>query len=78
MLHYYYPLRKQCMAKRSKKAAKLADAAPPGPEKGVCFVIMPFGGWLDDYYKSIYCPAIDAVGLEPHRADDLFFDRARS
>lgn len=33
---------------------------------------MPFGGWLDDYYRDIYCPAIDAAGLEPHRADDLF------
>jgi hypothetical protein len=33
---------------------------------------MPFGGWLDDYYSSIYCRAIQAEGLEPHRADDLF------
>jgi hypothetical protein len=33
---------------------------------------MPFEGWLDDYYTSIYCPAIDAAGLEPHRADDLY------
>ncbi len=33
---------------------------------------MPFGGWLDDYYTSIYCPAIEDAGLEPHRADDLF------
>lgn len=33
---------------------------------------MPFGGWLDDYYDSIYIPAIEASGLEPHRADDLF------
>ena len=40
--------------------------------KDVCFVIMPFGGWLDDYYQDIYCPAIKGAGLEPHRADDLF------
>jgi hypothetical protein len=40
--------------------------------KEVCFVIMPFGGWLDDYYQSIYKPAIEAAGLAPHRADDLF------
>jgi hypothetical protein len=33
---------------------------------------MPFGGWLDDYYQSVYVPAIIAAGLEPHRADDLF------
>lgn len=40
--------------------------------KEICFVIMPFGGWLDDYYQDIYRPAIEAAGLEPHRADDLF------
>jgi hypothetical protein len=33
---------------------------------------MPFGGWLDDYYETIYCPAIKAAGLEAHRADDLY------
>lgn len=38
----------------------------------VCFILMPFGGWLDDYYEAIYTPAIEAAGLEPHRADDLF------
>jgi hypothetical protein len=40
--------------------------------KGDCFVIMPFGGWLDDYYDDIYVPAIEFSGLNPHRADDLF------
>lgn len=43
-----------------------------GTHKGTCFVIMPFGGWLDEYYAEIYCPAIEATGLSPHRADDLF------
>jgi len=38
----------------------------------VCFVLMPFGGWLDDYYETIYTPAIEAGGLDAHRADDLF------
>lgn len=38
----------------------------------ICFVIMPFGGWLDKYYEDIYYPAIESAGLEPHRADDLF------
>lgn len=37
-----------------------------------CFVIMPFGGWFDEYYSSVYKPAILAAGLEPHRADDLY------
>lgn len=37
-----------------------------------CFVIMPFSGWFDDYYTSIYAPAISAAGLAPNRADDLY------
>lgn len=41
-------------------------------ERDICFTIMPFGGWLDDYYETIYKPAIESAGLEPHRADDLF------
>lgn len=32
---------------------------------------MPFGGWFDTYYESIYCPAIESAGLTPRRADDL-------
>jgi hypothetical protein len=52
--------------KRSKKTAKR-----PAPSE-ICFVVMPFGGWLDDYYELIYKPAIEDAGLDPHRADDLF------
>lgn len=37
-----------------------------------CFVLMPFGGWFDVYYKDVYAPAIKAAGMEPVRADDLF------
>ena len=50
-------------AKRTKKAKK---------SLGICFTIMPFGGWFQDYYKNIYRPAIESVGLSPHRADDLY------
>ena len=57
------------MPKARKKAPAKAKAAKA---REVCFVIMPFGGWLDDYYQQIYCPAIEQAGLEPHRADDLF------
>jgi hypothetical protein len=35
-------------------------------------VISPFGGWHDEYYSEIFCPAIRTSGLEPARADDLF------
>lgn len=41
-------------------------------EDGICFVIMPFGGWFDKYYHDIYKPAITDAGLEPKRADDLY------
>jgi len=52
----------------SKKKPK-PEAPTPADQ---CFVLMPFGGWLDDYYETIYTPAIQTTGLEPHRADDLF------
>ena len=41
-------------------------------KKDSCFVIMPFGGWFDDYYEKIYCPAIKSAGLTPTRSDDLY------
>jgi hypothetical protein len=66
-------------AARSKKAVREGGvkASKPGKASGggardVCFVIMPFGGWLDDYYEEIYKPAIASAHLEVHRADDLF------
>jgi hypothetical protein len=65
------------MAKSSKKPNKLMKSESTDTEGTVCFVIMPFGGWLDDYYKSIYCAAISAAGLEAHRADDLFLSCTR-
>jgi hypothetical protein len=52
---------------RKKRAAK-KEASP----KDSCFVISPFGGWHDDYYSEIFCPAIRKAGLKPSRADDLF------
>jgi len=33
---------------------------------------MPFGDWFDSYYEAIYTPAIQAAGLVPRRADDLY------
>jgi hypothetical protein len=37
-----------------------------------CFVMMPFGEWMDTYYKEIFIPAIKEAGMEPIRADELF------
>jgi hypothetical protein len=60
-------------SKKARAPAKKASAAAASPEaRDICFVIMPFGGWLDSYYESVYCPAISLAGLKPHRADDLF------
>ena len=58
--------------KRKKRAANRSKRTAKKNSKQICFTIMPFGNWLDDYYASIYCPAIVAAGLQPHRADDLF------
>jgi hypothetical protein len=54
--------------KPKKKPKKVANSVP----KEQCFVLMPFGGWMDGYYETIYTPAIEAAGLETHKADDLF------
>lgn len=52
---------------------------PSGDEGGsgrqfldTCFVMMPFGQWMDAYYREIYVPAIRESGLEPICADELF------
>jgi hypothetical protein len=44
----------------------------PEPKTELCFAIMPFGAWSNDYYSSIFCPAIESAGLIPCRADDLY------
>ncbi|MEJ1384148.1 MAG: DNA-directed RNA polymerase subunit alpha C-terminal domain-containing protein [Candidatus Sedimenticola sp. (ex Thyasira tokunagai)] len=41
-------------------------------EDGICFTIMPFGGWFDTYYSEVYAPAIKESGLTPRRADDVY------
>ncbi len=48
------------------------NAAP----RETCFVMSPFGGWYDQYYSDIYCPAVESAGLQPHRADDLYLPSA--
>ncbi len=71
------------MAKR-KKAAKKKSASPTGKSSkgkkgtarkkplGMCFTIMPFGGWFVDFYDSFFVAAIEAAGLQPRRTDDLY------
>lgn len=50
-------------------------SAEPGSGRqflDTCFVMMPFGEWMDAYYREIYVPAIREAGMEPVRADELF------
>jgi hypothetical protein len=56
---------------KGKKREK-APSVPTAEGKEVCFAIMPFGGWFDDYYLSVFKPGIEDAGMQPHRADDLF------
>jgi hypothetical protein len=49
----------------------------PGPgdpgsiELGMCFVIMPFGGLFDEYYRDVIAPAVVDAGLSPCRSDEV-------
>ncbi len=51
------------------------------PQKGQCFILMPFGEKLlpdghvidwDERYQVVLEPAITAIGMKPGRADDIF------
>jgi hypothetical protein len=51
---------------------KLSTAAKVSASDS-CFVLMPFGPPVGDYYQQIYEPAIRKAGLRPMRADaDIF------
>lgn len=62
---------KKTAKKTTKRTAKKATSAKP-KSNDICFTIMPFGGWFDDYYVGIYKPAIEAAGVNPKRADDMY------
>ncbi len=59
------------MAKAKKRKSKRRKrSSKKNPD--TCFVIMPFGDWFDEYYRDVFCPAIESAGLTPRRADDLY------
>lgn len=61
--------------KRAKKPKRSAGAPTSADKTGAgetCFVLMPFGGWFDQYYELVFRPAIEATGLAPKRADDIY------
>jgi hypothetical protein len=51
---------------------KLSTAAKVSASD-TCFVLMPFGSPVGDYYRQIYEPAIKKAGMRPVRADDDIF-----
>jgi hypothetical protein len=40
-----------------------------------CFVLMPFSGPFDQYYKNVLVPGIKDAGYEPVRADEIYGTR---
>ena len=60
------------MATRAKRTTNRRGAPKRRKARRQCFTIMPFGGWFDEYYETVFRPAVEAAGLEPHRADDLY------
>lgn len=67
-------------ADQSSSFAERQPYVPPQDEQvegartylDTCFVMMPFGEWLDQYYREIFMPAIKDAGMEPVRGDELF------
>jgi hypothetical protein len=56
----------------SETGLEASEARGGEHKKETCFTIMPFGGWFDQHFLDIYKPAIEAAGLAPRRADDLY------
>ncbi|MEM7085398.1 MAG: hypothetical protein AAF489_04405 [Bacteroidota bacterium] len=52
--------------------AKKKQTTKTKKESKNCFVIMPFGGYFDQYYSEIYVKAIEEAGFESRRGDDLY------
>lgn len=63
---------KKKVVKKKTARKKAVKSSATVDNRELCFAIMPFGGWFDDYYTTIYCPAIENAGLKPCRADDLY------
>lgn len=60
------------MAKNRDTEDKGEREMPEIKEADFCFVIMPFGGWYNQYYEDIFRPAIEEAGLISVRADSLY------
>jgi hypothetical protein len=58
-------------AKRTR-AKGSADSKARLQDRETCFVMMPFTQIPKSYYELVYKPAIEAAGLTPRRADDIY------
>jgi len=59
-------------ARKAKSPAKQSLAKAPAGKSDACFVICPFDEIHNRYYDRVYRRAIEAAGLEPQRADDVY------
>jgi hypothetical protein len=66
------PARKTAAARSPAKKPTSSKRKRSSAKKEKCFIISPFGSWFDRYYDEIYVPAVEAAGLDPVRADDLY------
>ncbi len=61
---------------RTVQATRAVAAHPDVSESGdhapLVFVLMPFRDPFNKYYTSIFRPAVDAAGMRPLRADEIF------
>lgn len=55
-----------------KPARRRHRTRPVADNRETCFVICPYDNWHNQYCEVIYNVAIEAAGLKPRRADDLF------
>lgn len=78
-LHAFRPERPSPRDERSELRPREPEVGGDEPEEvggrqflDTCFVMMPFGDWMDLYYQEVFIPAIKEAGMEPVRADELF------
>jgi hypothetical protein len=78
-LHAFRPERTSPREDRSEMRPREPEIGGDEPDEiggrqflDTCFVMMPFGDWMDLYYQEVFIPSIKEAGMEPVRADELF------
>ncbi len=60
------------MAKASEKTESVRGDDSKKEDKKLCMGIMPFREPFNNYWQSVYIPAIEEAGMVAKRADDVF------